>query len=161
MRKEKKEDTFIKPPFYQGGIKAMNELIYNNLKYPKEAAVQKIEGVVIIKYDINHLGNVTDAKVIKSIGYGCDEEALRVVKLLTFEVPKNPRKLKITFHKDIHIHFKFANEKEEKTHSTIGPQESTTELNISYTILPSKTKSLMEGETKRENQVYTYSVKLH
>jgi TonB family protein len=160
LKKEKKEDTFIKPPFYKGGIKAMNELIYGNLKYPKEAIEKKAEGVVIIKYDINHLGNVIDAKVIKSIGHGCDEEALRVVKLLHFEVPKNPRKLKITFHKDIHIHFKFTQTIEGEKSQINAPQHSP-ELNFTYTILPSKSNSPSDETSKVENSVYTYSIKLH
>lgn len=138
----------------------MNELIYGNLKYPKEAAAKKLEGVVILKYDINHLGQVIDAKVVKSLGFGCDEEAIRVVKMLVFEVPKNPRKLKITFHKDIHIHFKLASDKDIRTLPPSAPQQ-TTGLNVTYTILPTTVEERVDQVSKVETQVYTYSIKLN
>jgi TonB family protein len=160
LKKEKREDTFIKHPYYKGGIKAMNELIYGNLKYPKEAAAKKLEGIVILKYDINHLGHVIDAKVVKSLGSGCDEEAIRVVKMLVFEVPKNPRKLKITFHKDIHIHFKLAADKDTRPVPPSVPQQ-TSSLNVTYTILPTTAEEKIEPVSKTEAQVYTYSIKIN
>ncbi len=158
MKKEKKEDTFIKHPYYAGGNKAMNELIYSNLKYPKDAAKNKIEGLVIIKYDINHIGHVIDAKIVKGLGYGCDEESLRVVKLLTFEVPKNPRKLKVTFHKDIHIHFKV--DKEVVPDKVNVPVQNTA-INLSYTVVPSKQETPAEVVNDKQSQVFTYSIKLN
>ena len=80
MAKEKKDNQFIKKPFYPGGNKAYADFIKKNLKYPSKALKNKTEGTVLLKYDIDHKGNVTDAKVIKSVGDGCDEEAIRVIK---------------------------------------------------------------------------------
>ena len=105
LKKERKEDSFIKKPYYKGGNQAMAAFIQSHLVYPAQVEVP-IEGTVIVKYDVDHQGVVTDARVIKSLGPVFDEEALRVVKLLKFEVPKTPRKLKVIFHKDIQIHFK-------------------------------------------------------
>ena len=75
------------------------------MQYPKEALAQKKEGTVLIRYTINHLGKVVDTKIISGIGFGCDEEADRLVRLLIFEVPKN-RGIKAVFHKELHIHFR-------------------------------------------------------
>jgi protein TonB len=105
LKKERKEDSFIKNPYYKGGNQALSAFVQANLIYPVNAEIP-IEGTVIVKYDVDHLGTVVDARVIKSLGSNFDEEALRVVRLLKFEVPKTPRKLKVIFHKDIHIHFK-------------------------------------------------------
>lgn len=105
MKKERKEDSFIRKPFFKGGAKAMNAFIQSQLRYPADVTIP-VEGTVIVRYDIDHQGNVTDARVIKSLGSSFDEEALRVVRMLHFEVPKTPRKLKVLFHKDIQIHFK-------------------------------------------------------
>ncbi len=63
--------------------------ILNNLKYPEAARKKNIEGTVIIDFKVDANGNVIDAKVEDGIGYGCDEEALRVVKeLKNFEPNK-------------------------------------------------------------------------
>ncbi len=113
MRKEAKDKHFIKKPVYKGGPKALKKFIGENLRYPKEALENKVEGTVYLNYDINYKGEVTDARVIKSVGHGCDEEAVRVVKLLKYEVPKN-RGVRVVFHKNIQIHFRLPKEKEKK-----------------------------------------------
>ena len=105
MKKEAKDKHFIKKPIYEGGPKAMKKFIGENLRYPKEALENKIQGTVYVRYDIDRKGNVFDAKVIKGIGYGCDEEAMRLAKLLKFRVPKT-RGVRVTFHKNIQIHFR-------------------------------------------------------
>jgi protein TonB len=154
VKKERKDESFIKKPIYKGGGKAMNEFIYGLLKYPKEAAESKIEGVVFCKYDIDYQGNVIDVRVIKGIGYGCDEEAVRVVKLLKFEIPKNPRNLKILFHKDIQIHFKPVAVQIPKP-STQAPQQG---FQISYHIVADKNEKTMP--VQKEN-TYNYSIKIN
>src|SRR5690606_180895 len=79
--------------------------ILQNLKYPPAALEEKVEGTVFLRYDIDFKGNVVDVKVLSGIGHGCDEEAVRLVRLLKFEVPK-VHKVKVLFHKNIQIHFK-------------------------------------------------------
>lgn len=106
MRKENKDKKMIKKPFYDGGKKAMDAFIRENLKYPKAALKEKIEGSVYVRFELNHQGKVVRAKNVSSLGYGCDEEAIRVVKLLKYVVPKNPHRLKLKFNKKIQIHFK-------------------------------------------------------
>lgn len=106
MQKEKKPKHFIQKPVYPGGLKAMRKFLSSNLKYPKEALNKNIEGSVLVRYGIDYKGHVFETKVISGLGYGCDEEAERIVKLLKFEVPKTPRKLKVKFHKNIRIKFK-------------------------------------------------------
>lgn len=109
MKRTSKDKDFIKKPIYPGGPKAMREFIRKNLRYPAEALEKRIEGTVVLNFDIDHKGRVTDVRVISGLGYGCDEEAVRVVKLLRFDVPKN-WKLKVIFHKDIQIHFRLPKE---------------------------------------------------
>ena len=110
MKKEAKNKHFIKKPIYEGGPKAMKKLIGENMRYPKEALKNKIQGTVYVKYDIDYKGKVIDAKVIKGIGHGCDEEAIRLAKLLEFSVPKN-RGVRVIFHKNIQIHFRLPKKK--------------------------------------------------
>ena len=105
VRKEKKDKHFVHKPTYPGGRQAISKFISENMKYPKEALEKRIEGTVSMKYTINHKGIVTDTQLISGIGHGCDEEADRLVRLLKFDVPAN-RKMRVTFHKNIHVHFK-------------------------------------------------------
>ena len=106
MKKERKDDSFIKQAYYKGGDTALKEFISQNLIYPEISKKNKIEGDVHIRMDISHKGHVIDTKIIAGLDDACNEEAIRVVKLLQYTVPKSPRHLKITHHKNIRIHFR-------------------------------------------------------
>jgi len=109
----KKRPTHISRPVYPGGIKAMKAFLGQHLKYPADALKAKTEGTVLVRYGLDYTGKVTDAKVKKGIGDGCDEEALRVVKLMRFTVPQRSKK-KVRIHQDISIHFKLPKQKPRK-----------------------------------------------
>lgn len=84
-----RKKRFLILPKYIGGSRAFREFIYENLRYPQAAIDSMIEGTVVVEYDIHDDGSVSDAHILKGIGYGCDEEAIRVVSLLRFEKVKN------------------------------------------------------------------------
>lgn len=113
MKKGRKDHQFIKKPYYEGGMTAMKAFIKKELSYPPTALQQKIEGTVYIRYTINYKGKVIDVKIVGGIGHGCEEEAIRLVKLLEFNVPKN-RNLKAVFYKKLQIHFKLPKTTPEK-----------------------------------------------
>ena len=69
-------------PMFRGGERKLMEFIGNNVVYPKEAIEAGIEGKVFVEFCIERDGTVSDAKVLRGIGYGCDEEALRVIGLM-------------------------------------------------------------------------------
>ncbi len=141
MKKKAKPESFIRQPNYPGGKKALDEFIKSNLQYPEEALKHKVEGAVVIKFDTDVFGAVTDAKITHGLGYGCDEEALRLVKLLKYEKKKYPG-LRVTFHRIIHIHFRLQD-------NQVLPQ--TTEVRIQYQYSESR-PSKPEGET------FTYTI---
>lgn len=60
----------------------MLEFLYSNLKYPKQARKKKCEGTVYISYVIEKDGSLSNQKIVRDIGCGCGEEALRVVKAM-------------------------------------------------------------------------------
>ncbi len=133
--KERRDDSFIKKPVYPGGNTAFRKFIKENLTYPKEALKNKIEGTIFIKYTIDHKGKVTETKVVKGIGYGCDAEAQRILKLLQFEVPKNPRRLRVTFHQKTQITFKLPKEKANVPSKPTPPKSKHTNMAISGTAM--------------------------
>ncbi|MBP7496945.1 MAG: TonB family protein [Bacteroidales bacterium] len=69
-------------PQYPGGTEEMIKFIKNNLHYPEAAIKQKIEGKVYVKFVVDVTGELKDIKVKKGIGGGCDEEAVRVIKIM-------------------------------------------------------------------------------
>ena len=81
--------NFLKLPAFKGGSKAFREFIANNLQYPKEALEGGIQGNVVVEYEINDNGDVVFPRVLKGLGYGCDEEAIRVVRMLSYEKVRN------------------------------------------------------------------------
>ena len=146
MQKERKDKHFIKKPIYEGGAAAMKAFVKKNLNYPKEAFQNKIEGTVYLKYAIDYQGNVTETNVISGLGYGCDEEAERIVKLFQFKVPKS-RGVKVLFHKSIQIHFRLPKEKPKP--KPAQPQQ------IQYTLTPKTEKNQTDNQKVRS---YTYTI---
>jgi len=92
-------------PKYIGGSEAFREFIAENLHYPEAAHEAKIEGSVIVEYDISDDGSVYDPHVLKGLGYGCDEEAIRVIGMLRFEKVKN-RGMRVKLTTKTTIHFR-------------------------------------------------------
>jgi protein TonB len=77
-------DTFIfveNMPVPEGGYEAFYKLISNNIRYPTKAKNRNTEGRVFVEFVVNHEGAPVNMKVLKSIGNGCDEEAIRVLSL--------------------------------------------------------------------------------
>lgn len=101
----RKPESFVKQPTYPGGKKALDEFVKQNLVYPEEALKSRVEGTVTMELDIDIYGKVIETKVKHGIGYGCDEEAVRIVKLLQYS-KKKYRGLHVIFHQTINIHFK-------------------------------------------------------
>ncbi|MDD3875755.1 MAG: energy transducer TonB [Bacteroidales bacterium] len=85
----KKNKKFLKLPDFPGGNKALKEFIGGQLKYPAEALKNKIQGKVYVKYEVDDDGKVTASEIINGLGFGCDEEALRLVNMLKYNKVKN------------------------------------------------------------------------
>ena len=68
-------DQVDEMPSPQGGMEMFYKDVLSNLKYPKEAKENGIEGNVYLEFVVQKDGSVSDVKVLKGIGYGCDEAA--------------------------------------------------------------------------------------
>ena len=62
-----------------GGLSAFYKYVGENLKYPRMAKNNSIEGRVYIEFVVEKDGSLTDIKTLKGIGGGCDEEACRII----------------------------------------------------------------------------------
>ena len=77
-------DFYVKvenPPEIKGGLQS----VMKNVEYPKQCRQAGIEGRVTVQFIVNEQGQAEDPQIIRGIGGGCDEEALRVVKQAEFE----------------------------------------------------------------------------
>jgi TonB family protein len=67
-------------PVFPGDLPAMNQYIHSNLNYPQRAIKNNISGNVYLSFIITHEGKTDHVVVLKGIGYGCDEEAVRIIR---------------------------------------------------------------------------------
>lgn len=142
MQKSRKPEEFIRFPGYPGGKEALGQFIRQNLRYPKEAQERGIEGIVIVEFEYNINGEVLRTKVKKGLGYGCDEEAERIVKKLQFERVKQ-RKLRVTYRSTINIKFAL-------------PKKVQVQKGVTYTITPSQKKQ----DSPSKPSSFGYSIRL-
>lgn len=100
-----KEDVV---PEFPGGQDSMYKFIYANLKYPKKAKEKGIEGKVYIQFVVEADGSLSNIKVLKGLGYGCDEEAMRIIKKMPKWVPggQNGKKVPVKFNLPIKFELK-------------------------------------------------------
>jgi TonB family protein len=66
-------------PVPPGGMEGFTKYLIENLKYPKAAKENNVEGMVMVTFVVKSDGLVSTPEILRGIGEGCDEEALRVV----------------------------------------------------------------------------------
>lgn len=71
-----------KMPAFSGGNAKLFEFLQQNVTYPQAAQAEGIEGTTVVQYIVETDGRITNAKVVRDIGGGCGEEALRVVQAM-------------------------------------------------------------------------------
>lgn len=78
------KDTIITEaaPEYPGGDEARIKFLIENIVYPQIAKEANIYGIVYISFIVEKDGSISNVKVLRGIGGGCDEEAIRVVKMM-------------------------------------------------------------------------------
>jgi len=67
-------------PEFKGGMPELYKYLGNNIKYPVMAKESGIQGKVYVTFVVERDGSITDVRVLRGIGGGCDEEAVRVVQ---------------------------------------------------------------------------------
>jgi len=74
-------------PRFPGGDQARFYFLRTNIRYPDAAVKEHIEGVVMVLFVIEPNGSLSNIEISKGIGGGCDEEAIRVVKIMPLWEP--------------------------------------------------------------------------
>lgn len=163
--KERKSKHFLDKPTYPGGPKALKAFISENIKYPSDAITEKVEGSVSLKYSIDNQGKVISTRVISGLSPSCDEEAIRLVKLLKFTKARN-RGVRAIFHKDITIHFRLPKVKKTVKIPIAQPtakvvQQQPAEQEIQYVVTTTSKGEKKENKVeKNRSRGYSYTINL-
>ncbi|MFN3329266.1 MAG: energy transducer TonB [Fervidobacterium pennivorans] len=98
-----------KQPIFPGGEKALFKFIIKNVKYPEEARRKGVEGRVLVSFIIEKDGSISNIKLVQGIGYGCDEEALRVISKLPKFTPGKHSGFPVRVQTGVPINFRLPN----------------------------------------------------
>ena len=74
-------------PSFKGGQSQLLKFFAKNAKYPVEAKNNNIEGKVVLGFIVKDDGKLAEIKVLRGLGYGCDEEAIRVFTSMPYWIP--------------------------------------------------------------------------
>ena len=125
-------------PQYTGGEEAMMKYVSENIKYPQAAKDKNIAGRVFVSFVVEKDGSIGEVKVLRGIGGGCDEEAVRVIKGMPKWKPGIQKGKPVRVSYQIPIYFKL--DTPQKTNSLVGSVwEGTgtgTKGGVTYTITP-------------------------
>jgi protein TonB len=81
----KEEQVFTvveQQPEFNGGMAALGQYLGKNLRYPAAAQRANVSGRVFVSFVVNTDGSIQDVSVLKGLGFGTDEEAIRVIKAM-------------------------------------------------------------------------------
>ena len=95
-------------PEFPGGFKALTEYLSKEMKYPAIALRNGTSGMVNLSFVVDKEGNITDVKVVHSIGGGCDEEGVRVVEAMPKWKPgkQGGQKVKVQYYLPLNFKLK-------------------------------------------------------
>lgn len=82
-----KADTKIKQPEFPGGMNEFYKMVGMNFKITPEADKNKVKGKMKITFMVEKDGSLTEFKIVKDLGYGLGNEAIRVFKLSPRWIP--------------------------------------------------------------------------
>lgn len=96
-------------PAFPGGIESLYAYLKDHIRYPQVAMENGISGKVFVKFVVQSDGTVTDVHVVRGIGGGCDEEAVRVVRAMPKWEPGRQNKRAVPVEYTLPIHFLLKN----------------------------------------------------
>ena len=92
-------------PSYEGGMQNFYRFIADNIKYPKQAQRMGVEGKVFVQFVVEKDGSLSNIQAVKGIGAGCDEEAVRVMKMVSSFIPAKQGDLRVRIQMVVPISF--------------------------------------------------------
>ena len=109
MEEIEEESVFLvveEDPEFPGGMDSLKAFIERSLIYPQAARDNKIEGKVYVTFTVEADGSISNVKVLRDIGGGCGEEAVRVVKMMPKWKPGKQRGKPVRTQFNLPVEFK-------------------------------------------------------
>ncbi|GAB3689332.1 M56 family metallopeptidase [Spirosoma flavus] len=131
-------------PEFPGGMVKLGEYMFNNLKYPERAAKAKVEGKVYLSFIVTKTGEVTDVQVLKGMGFGTDEEAIRVVSQMPRWIPGRQNGEVVNVKYNIPIRFQLDERKKESSFFTVPTDDETIQRSFAHFIVDDKEVAFQE-----------------
>jgi protein TonB len=97
---------------FPGGLDSMYAYIVKNLKYPELAKEKGIEGRVFVSFIIEKDGSISNVKILRGIGGGCDEAAVEMIKNMPKWKPGTQRGKPVRVQFNLPIKFELEKDKE-------------------------------------------------
>jgi TonB family protein len=100
------EGTVEQMPSFPGGGAALRSFFINNLKYPKEAEKNGVQGRVLCSFIVERDGSITDVRVIRGVDQSIDKEAVRVLGAMPKWIPGRKDGIPIRVNYTVTVTFK-------------------------------------------------------
>lgn len=110
VQEDEKENIFTVVevmPEYPGGVNEMMKFLAENIKYPTAAKENGVSGKVYVSFIVEKDGLISDITILRGIGGGCDEEAIRVIKMMPKWKPGTQRGQAVRVQYNVPIKFTF------------------------------------------------------
>ncbi|RYF66663.1 MAG: TonB family protein, partial [Cytophagaceae bacterium] len=109
-------------PQFPGGVRALTQYLNQKLQYPARARKANVDGRVIVQFVVSQTGDIEQLRILKSIGFGCDEEAVRVVSQMPKWIPGKQQGQAVSVVYNLPIQFSLEKKAEDKRTGQVMPE---------------------------------------
>ncbi|MBO0929411.1 M56 family metallopeptidase [Fibrella aquatilis] len=103
--------TVEQQPQFPGGMQGLFNYVNDNLQYPEAARRAAVSGKVFVQFDVNTDGSIGSVQILKGLGFGCDAEAVRLVKAMPKWIPGQQSGRPVTVRYTLPIDFQVTEKK--------------------------------------------------
>jgi len=93
-------------PQFPGGDAALLKYFSDNIKYPVKAKQNKTQGIVYVNFIVSRKGKVLFPYAVRGLGYGCDEEAVRIIRNMPSWIPGKQKGKPVLVRYNLPVRFK-------------------------------------------------------
>lgn len=112
VEEEEEEETIFtvveESAMFPGGQEELMKYISENLRYPQQAREEGTQGLVYVTFVVEKDGSLTDIRILRDLGNGCGEEAVRIVKTMPKWIPAKQRGKEVKMQYNLPVKFTLA-----------------------------------------------------
>ncbi len=99
-------------PEFEGGMEELGRYLSENIRYPAAAQKANVHGRVFVNFVVTKKGDIADVNLLKGVGFGCDEEAIRVVSRMPNWKPGSQSGIPVNVRYNLPINFELEEDKQ-------------------------------------------------